>query len=125
MPPFKRMHRYVVDFIHPVAGGLTQQEAGIPLAGKIYAMQLRVANFANSTHATLTITDEDGYTIYTSPVCNKNTVTNLMSANVYLPIPVTSGFSCKLTVDAAAGAGANTANESHLILFVDGEKSGA
>jgi hypothetical protein len=125
MPPFKRMHRYDVEFIHPETGGLAQQEAGIPLEGKVYAMQLRVANFANASNAVLTITDVDGYTIYTSPTCNKNTNTDLMATNVYLPLPVTSGFSCHLTVDAAAGAGANTANESHLIMFVDGLKSGA
>jgi len=118
MPPFKRIHREVMSLVYATAD--TVKSAKPQVEGLLWQITVVQPAFTTARTAVLTITDKDGYVIYTSGTLNYNATTNLFSTGVTFPVPIDSGCQFTLTLNAGAG-GSGTAE---VIAWVDGFKSG-
>jgi hypothetical protein len=74
------------------------------LEGLLYQISLVLPNFVTAATAVLTITDVDGYTIYTSSSQNVNGTRLLFTATSTFPVPIDGACTFTLTLNTGAGS---------------------
>ena len=119
MPPFKRIHREVMELTFADAD--TVKSALPRVEGLLWQITVVLPNFATAATAVLTITDKDGYNIYTSGSLAKNGTRQCFAPTSTFPVPIDSGCTFALTLNAGAGTNGGVAE---VVAWVDGYKSG-
>jgi len=90
--------------LFPFAAAGTELSAKIDNEGFVSDIIFVVPNFTNVVTATLTIHDEDGNELYNSTAKAKNAIYVITGIRV----PVTFGFSAKVTLSGVAGGAGGT-----------------
>ena len=119
MPPFERIHREVMTLTFATAD--TVMSALPRVEGLLWQITVVLPNFTTAATAILTITDKDGYNIYTSGSLAKNGTHLCRTPTSTFPVPIDSGCTFTLTLNDQAGG----AHVAEVVAWVKGLKSGA